>query len=163
VTTLIAFRHNSDEVKRDLSAMMGAFKTLPPVIAKRYLRSGMSRAIKPFVPALKSATPKGPTGNLRRSVKAITKFYDKSASGAAVGIVGFGKGGKKKNQKGGHSTLVENGTGQRVQKKTKRKCGRMPARGMLAATLSSNGQAILGAICAQMADALERAAAKAAK
>ena len=94
MTTLIAFRHNSDEVRRDLSAMMGAFKTLPPVIAKRYLRSGMSRAIKPFVPALKSATPKGPTGNLRRSVKASTKFYDKSASGAAVGIVGFGKGGK---------------------------------------------------------------------
>jgi hypothetical protein len=159
----IFFKYNWADHYRECGALLEEFRKLPAGIARKYIRSSMRRAIKPFAPALRSATPKGRTGNLRRSVRAIVKFYNKVDHGSVVGIVGYSRGGEKKNQKGNHSSIVENGTAERVQKKTGRRCGVMPARRMCAKTLASHAPAILSIVCAEMTVGLEKAAQEAAR
>jgi len=52
----------------DLFELRQAFKQLPKNIAARVIGAGLRRAAKPGENALKQITPKGPTGNLRRSI-----------------------------------------------------------------------------------------------
>ena len=154
--TAIFFKANWAEMKRDTEALLNAYKKLPGHIAKKHLRASMRRSIKPFVPALKAATPKQ-SGNLRRSVKTMAKFYQSANHGAVAGYVGFSRGSKTKNNMGNHSAIVEYGTGER-RRKNGGSSGRMPARRMLATTLSQHGAGILKNVVTELAVGLERAA-----
>jgi hypothetical protein len=72
-------------------ALRDSFAKLPSNIAARVIGAGLKRASAPMLAALKEVTPKGPTGNLRRSIKTVVKRYPRN--GAAVAIVGFQKAG----------------------------------------------------------------------
>lgn len=98
----------------ELQAIKAAFKELPTNIAAKHMAAALGRAIEPGLNAIKQLTPRGPTGNLRRSIKKKTKKYTRT--GSAVALAGYtaaprGKADKAKaNEKGHHQGLVEFGT-----------------------------------------------------
>jgi len=158
----------SDKSNRDLDDLIRAYAKLPGSLARKHLKAAIRRSIKPFVPALKSATPRA-SGNLRRSVTTVVRFGTKvsrgggdSFRGTAIGIVGFSRKGNKKNQKGDHSVLVEAGTKPR-QRKRGGSTGTMPPRHMLRDTLASKRSGILGNLEIEMGVSLERATQEAAR
>jgi hypothetical protein len=151
----IFFKTNYPHLSGDVADIIAAYRKLPPHIAKKHLRAAMGRTIKPFLPALKANTPKY-TGNLKRSVTSVTRFYDRPDHGAVVGVVGFSRGGKTKRNIGNHGLFVEAGTKPR-RTRTKRFCGSMPAVGMLKRTLSTMRGPILANLGMEMAVALEKA------
>jgi len=153
----------SDKSNRDLDDLIRAYAKLPGSLARKHLKAAIRRSIKPFVPALKSATPRGATGNLRRSVTTVVRFGTKvsrgggdSFRGTVMGIVGFSRKGKKKNQKGDHSVLVEAGSKPRKRKRGG-STGTMPPKHMLRDTLASKRSGILSNMEIEMGVSLERA------
>jgi hypothetical protein len=108
----------------DLFELRQAFKQLPTNIAARVIGAGLRRAAKPGEVALKRITPKGPTGNLFRSIKTIVKKYPRD--GAAVAVVGYVKAGTGKSKSAGggkvkkgpdrafHQFWIEFGTSDRI-------------------------------------------------
>jgi hypothetical protein len=151
-----------DKSNRDLDDLIRAYAQLPGSLARKHLKASIRRSIKPFVPALKAATPRS-TGNLRRSVTTVVKFGTKvsrvntySFRGTAMGIVGFSRKGKKKNQKGDHSVLVEQGTKPR-RRKSGAATGKMPPKHMLRDTLAAKRSGILSNMEIEMGVSLERA------
>lgn len=158
----------SDKSNRDLDDLIRAYAKLPGSIARKHLKAAIRRSIKPFVPALKSATPRS-TGNLRRSVTTVVKFGTKVSRGSgeafrgtAIGIVGYSRKGKKKNQKGDHSVLVEAGTKPRRRKRGG-STGTMPPKHMLRDTLAAKKSGILANMEIEMGVSLERATQEAAR
>lgn len=158
----------SDKSNRDLDDMIRAYAKLPGSIARKHLKAAIRRSIRPFVPALKSATPRS-TGNLRRSVTTVVKFGTKVSRGSgeafrgtAIGIVGYSRKGKKKNQKGDHSVLVEAGTKPRRRKRGG-STGTMPPKHMLRDTLAAKKSGILSNMEIEMGVSLERATQEAAR
>lgn len=158
----------SDKSNRDLDDLIRAYAKLPGSIARKHLKAAIRRSIKPFVPALKSATPRS-TGNLRRSVTTVVKFGTKVSRGSgeafrgtAIGIVGYSRKGKKKNQKGDHSVLVEAGTKPRRRKRGG-STGTMPPKHMLRDTLAAKKSGILSNMEIEMGVSLERATQEAAR
>ena len=152
----------SDKSNRDLDDLIRAYAKLPGSLARKHLKAAIRRSIKPFVPALKAATPRV-TGNLRRSVTTVVKFGTKVSRGSgeafrgtAIGIVGFSRKGKKKNQKGDHSVLVESGTKPR-RRKSGASTGKAPPRHMLRDTLAAKRSGILSNLEIEMGVSLERA------
>lgn len=152
----VFFKANWAEMEKETKHLIDAYRKLPPYIAKKHLRASMRRSIKPFVPALKAATPKR-SGNLRRSVKAMAKFYKRAEHGSVAGVVGFSRGSKTVRNMGNHSAIVNDGTELR-RKASGASTGRMPARRMLQQTLASHGKAILANVVSELAVGLERAA-----
>ena len=76
------------------------FDKLRPELARKHLGAAVRRAMEPGKTALKSTTPKGPTGNLRRSIAVKVNRY---RSGNVVGLVGYsitGKGKSRSNEGG---------------------------------------------------------------
>lgn len=96
----------------DLTQLREEFKKLPTNIAAKHMGAALRAALKPGVTTLRKNTPKGPTGNLRKSIKTKIKTYPKD--GNAVGIVGYSWGGESK---GYHQGFLEFGTKQRTTKK----------------------------------------------
>jgi HK97 gp10 family phage protein len=96
----------------ELTHLRDELKKLPTNIAAKHLGASLRKAMAPGVTALKRNTPKGPTGNLRKSVKLKIKPYFKD--GNAVGIVGYEIG---KGSKGYHQGFLEFGTKERRTKK----------------------------------------------
>ena len=159
----------SDKSNRDLDDLIRAYAKLPGSVARKHLKAAIRRSIKPFKPALKAATPRGKTGNLRRSVTTVVKFGTKVTRGSgeafrgtAIGIVGFSRKGKKKNQKGDHSVLVEAGSKPRRRKRGG-STGTMPPRHMLRDTLAAKKSGILSNMEIEMGVSLERATQEAAR
>ena len=158
----------SDKSNRDLDDLIRAYAKLPGSLARKHLKAAIRRSIKPFVPALKAATPRA-TGNLRRSVTTVVKFGTKvtrgsmeSFRGTAIGVVGFSRKGKKKNQKGDHSVLVESGTKPR-RRKSGASTGKGPPRHMLRDTLAAKRSGILSNMEIEMGVSLERATREASR
>jgi hypothetical protein len=97
------------------------------------MAAGLRRAAEKggTLQALKSATPRGPTGNLRRSIAVKSKRYPRS--GVGIAILGF-KSGRKMNEPydntklGYHQGLVEFGTKERFRRT---KDGRMVSTGKM--------------------------------
>ena len=87
----------------DLQPLRDAFKALPKNIAAKVIGAGLKRASAPMVAALKETTPKGPTGNLRRSIKTVVKKYPRD--GAAVAVVGYQKAGTGVSRSAGGGTV----------------------------------------------------------
>jgi HK97 gp10 family phage protein len=95
----------------ELQELRNQFKGLKKNIAAKHIGASLRVAMKPGVDALKRNTPKGPTGNLRKSIKLKIKQYPKQ--GNAVGIVGYETG---KGSKGFHQYWLERGTKERKTK-----------------------------------------------
>lgn len=95
----------------ELTELRQQFRDLPKNIAAKHLGAALRIAMKPAISALKKNTPKGPTGNLRKSVKFKSKLYKKD--GNAVGLVGYSWGG---DDKGYHQGFLEFGTAERFTK-----------------------------------------------
>lgn len=96
----------------DLDELRAELKKLPRNLAAKHLGAALRRAVQPGLTALRKNTPKGPTGNLRRSIKTKVKTYPKD--GRAVGMVGYSWGGESK---GYHQGFLEFGTKHRQTKK----------------------------------------------
>jgi len=85
----------------DLQELKKGFRTLRPAIARRSIGAALKRAMEPARKALKTTTPKGPTGNLQKAIDVYVKKYK---NGNAVGLVGYRKptgAGKQRKNKGG--------------------------------------------------------------
>ena len=96
----------------DLQQLRDELKKLPSNIAAKHMLAALRAAMKPGMAALKRNTPKGPTGNLRKSIKFKGVKYTKD--GNAVGMVGYAWGGQNK---GYHQGFLEFGTKERTTKK----------------------------------------------
>jgi hypothetical protein len=152
-----------EQSTEEIDDIVRAFNQLPATVARKHLAAAVRRSVAPFRPALRKATPVK-TGNLSRSVKAITKFGTKMTRGSfgpfrgtVIGIVGYSRNGKDPKRRGNHSTIVEDGTKERFRK-DRRRAGKMPARHMLRDTLNANKAGILAELEMQMGAALENAA-----
>ena len=98
----------------ELSELRKQLRALPSNIAAKHLGAALRKALAPGQAALRKNTPKGPTGNLRKSIKTKIKVYRKD--GNAVGIVGYQTG---KGSKGYHQYWLEQGTKERQTKKSR--------------------------------------------
>ena len=118
------------EIRKDL---LGLGKTL----SAKYMASALKKAAEKggTLEALKAATPRGPTGNLRRSIAVKSKRYPRT--GVGIAILGF-RSGRKMNESydkeklGYHQGLVEFGTKERerrTQGGTRASTGKMPVGG----------------------------------
>ena len=95
----------------ELQQLRDELKKLPSNIAAKHMLAALRSAMKPGMAALKRNTPKGPTGNLRKSIKFKGVKYTKD--GNAVGMVGYAWGGQNK---GYHQGFLEFGTKERKTK-----------------------------------------------
>jgi hypothetical protein len=91
------------------------FSLLSKSVQKKYLGSSVREVVKTAVPEVKSLTPKGPTGNLRRSVG---MKLEKKKTTTAVGLVGYRRAvGGNNRELGFHAWWVENGVRDRYPRK----------------------------------------------
>ena len=88
-----------DEFKQ-ISDML---RNYPRAIRRKYMKAAFNAVTEPAMRALKQATPRGPTGNLNRSVAKKV-----SANFAIVGYAAV-KRKAKENEKGYHQNLLEYG------------------------------------------------------
>ena len=95
----------------ELTQLREQFNTLPKNIAAKHLGAALRKAMAPGQAALRNNTPKGPTGNLRKSIKTKIKVYPKD--GNAVGLVGYAIG---QGSLGYHQGFLEFGTKERKTK-----------------------------------------------
>lgn len=77
----------------ELAKLMREFDQLRPALARKHMGAAIRRCLAPGIAALRSTTPRGPTGNLRR---AIDSKISKYRSGNVVGLVGYRKAGTGK-------------------------------------------------------------------
>ena len=82
-------------------------------VASLHMGSALRKAAKPALEALKSITPKGPTGNLRKSIQITVRNYWNQGNAAA--FVEH-KSSKRLGKKGMHSSILEFGTKPRFTK-----------------------------------------------
>lgn len=110
----------------ELQAIKKQFDNLRPSLQRKYMGSAIRKTLKPGIEQLRSTTPKGPTGNLKRAIASKVKTYK---NGAAVGLVGYIAAGSKTKAKsaaggkvrkgknlGYHMGLLEFGTKDRYTK-----------------------------------------------
>jgi HK97 gp10 family phage protein len=120
-----------------LESIRNAFMSLPKNLAAKHMAAGLRRAAEKggTLQALKSATPRGPTGNLRRSIAIKSKRYPRT--GVGIAILGY-RSGRKMNEPydnkklGYHQGLVEFGTKERTRRTqggTRASTGKMPIGG----------------------------------
>lgn len=83
------------------------FSRLSKSVQRKYLGSSVREVAKEQIPTVKALTPKGPTGNLRRSVG---YKLEKKKTTTAVGLVGYkSKVGGTNREKGFHAWWIDNG------------------------------------------------------
>jgi HK97 gp10 family phage protein len=90
-----------------LESLRREFRLLPNNVAARYLGSALKKAVRPLQSAIRRNTPRGPTGNLQKSVGIKAKTFPKK--GTAYVVVGYQNSGGDRG-KGYHQGLVEFGT-----------------------------------------------------
>lgn len=114
----------------ELEQIKAAFKTLPRNIAAKHMGAALNKSIDPGFRLLKTLTPRGPTGNLRKAIRKKVKRYTGSLTsknpakspGAAVALAGYVAPPRKKaadtaaNEKGYHGGFLEFGTKDRKTK-----------------------------------------------
>lgn len=95
--------------------ILQGFARLPKGIQKKYLGKAVSEAAKDHIPRIKAFTPRGPTGNLRRSVG--VKLEKKKRNQTAVSVLGYRRqAGGSNREKGFHAWWIDNGVKQRNPK-----------------------------------------------
>jgi hypothetical protein len=94
--------------------ILRGFTRLSKGVQRKYLGSSVREVVKAAVPEVKALTPKGPTGNLRRSVGLK---LEKKKTTTAVGIVGYrSKTGGSNRELGFHAYWTEQGVNDRYPK-----------------------------------------------
>lgn len=108
----------------ELQQIKDAFELLPRSIAAKHMGAALNKTIEPAFRLLKTLTPRGPTGNLKRAIAKKVKRYTGSpksrnpakSPGAAVALAGYVAPPRKrsedlgKNQRGSHGGFLEFGT-----------------------------------------------------
>ena len=61
----------------DMAELRAELKKLPTNLAAKHFGAAMRKAIQPGLTALRRNTPKGPTGNLRRSNFLVTRILSR--------------------------------------------------------------------------------------
>jgi len=90
-----------------VEGVLRAFAGLSKGVQRKYLSSSVREVVKAAIPEIKSFTPKGPTGNLRRS---IGVKLEKKKTTTAVGVVGYRRAaGGTNREKGFHAWWIDNG------------------------------------------------------
>jgi hypothetical protein len=114
----------------ELKEIQALLKDYPRAIRRKYMKAAFNAVTRPAMQALKKATPRGPTGNLKRSV--VKKASPNYA------IVGYSASKKKDDPtaKGFHQNLLEYG-GRKV---------RTTKSGRIASTFNNPGQGRGGAV-----------------
>ena len=98
-----------------VEGILRGFAGLSKSVQKKYLGSSVREVVKSAVPEVKSLTPRGPTGNLRRSVGLK---LEKKKTTTAVGLVGYRRAAGGSNRElGFHSWWIENGVKTRTPKR----------------------------------------------
>jgi HK97 gp10 family phage protein len=104
-----------------LEQIRNQFLALPNNLAAKHMAAALRRAAEQggTLQALRANTPRGPTGNLKRSIAVKSKRYPRT--GVGIAIIGF-KSGRKMNEPydrtklGYHQGLVEFGTKERFRR-----------------------------------------------
>lgn len=150
----------------DLPALAGQFRKLPGSLAAAAIGTAVKKALQPANDKLKTITPVGRTGNLKRSIAIKAKRYPKTKS--AVAIVGFRKPNSSKPPKSAtrrrnrpadksqHQFLVEYGSKPRFNKSGASR-GRMPVIGPIAQASAATMSAVKGNLEREMTKAYENA------
>jgi hypothetical protein len=95
-------------LRRDIEDILGGFSKLPSTIQKKYIGKAVVEVTKPHVQRVRSFTPRGPTGNLRRSVG--VKVEKKKRNTTAMSVLGYRtRVGGSSREKGFHAWWLENG------------------------------------------------------
>jgi hypothetical protein len=89
-----------------VEAVLRGFAGLSKSVQRKYLGASVREVVKAAVPQVKALTPRGPTGNLRRSVGLK---LEKKRTTTAVGIVGYRRGTGNNRELGFHAAWVEEG------------------------------------------------------
>lgn len=100
-----------------VEAVLVAMSKLGAGLQRKYLRAAVTKVTRPYVQDVKAITPKGPTGNLRRSVGVIAE--NKSRGRTQMAVLGYRRGdkaGSNGSRSGYHAWWVENGTLDRYPK-----------------------------------------------
>ncbi len=87
---------------------------LPPSIQKKYLGAAIRKASEGEVKEVRQLTPRGPTGNLKRSVGFMVDKKKRAVT--TTGVLGYRRGGGSKSKLGYHAWWIENGVKDRVPK-----------------------------------------------
>lgn len=90
--------------------VLRGFSRLSKSVQRQYLGASVREVVKDAVPDVKALTPRGPTGNLRRSVGLK---LEKKRTTTAVGIVGYRRGKGNNRELGFHAAWVEEGVNDR--------------------------------------------------
>lgn len=90
--------------------VLRGFSRLSKSVQRKYLGASVREVVKGAVPQVKALTPRGPTGNLRRSVGLK---LEKKRTTTAVGIVGYRRGKGSNRELGYHAAWVEEGVNDR--------------------------------------------------
>lgn len=93
-----------------VEAVLRGFAGLSKAVQRKYLGASVREVVKGAVPQVKALTPRGPTGNLRRSVGLK---LEKKKTTTAVGIVGYRRGKGNNRELGFHAAWVEEGVNDR--------------------------------------------------
>jgi hypothetical protein len=89
-----------------VEGVLRGFAGLSKTVQKKYLGSSVREVSKAAIPEVKALTPKGPTGNLRRSVGVK---LEKKKTTTATGIVGYRRAGGNNRELGFHAWWIDNG------------------------------------------------------
>jgi len=80
---------------------------VPPSLQKKYLAAAVRAAGKEEVKEIRQLTPRGPTGNLKRSVGLVVEKRRKARTATAV--LGYRRSGTNKSTMGFHAHWIEEG------------------------------------------------------
>ena len=97
--------------------VLRGFAVLPVGLQKKYLRAAVNSVTKPHMSTVKSLVPRGPTGNLKRSVGVVTEAKVRGRTQTAV--LGFRRGdkaGENGSRSGYHAYWIERGVKMRQPK-----------------------------------------------
>lgn len=106
----------TDATVEGVEEILRSFSRLSAGVQKKYLGSSIRQATKEEIPKVRALTPRGPTGNLRRSVGFK---LEKKKTTTATGILGYRakrKGTPGASEKGFHAWWIANGVGTRTPK-----------------------------------------------
>lgn len=104
----------TDATVEGVEEILRSFSRLSAGVQKKYLGSSIRQATKEEIPKVRALTPRGPTGNLRRSVGFK---LEKKKTTTATGILGYrARGGGTNREKGFHAWWIANGVGTRTPK-----------------------------------------------
>lgn len=132
-------------------ALQKLLKKLPDKVTRKVTRQAINAAANPVLKAARANAPVD-EGVLKTSLAKKVKTYTKSQS--IVAIIG------PRSKEAPHAHLVEEGTGERVQKTTGRRTGRVTATHFLQRALEENKASSAQTMKTKLGKGVEREALK---